>query len=110
MQLARQRSMFAIMESEQIKEVGIDAEGKLFIKPLTQEYPFIYRAAMGVYWDDKNHYLYSPILSESKDFDWFQQMLDAVRSEYQHRLLLTESTTWVNVPDDVKNKISATIR
>lgn len=48
------------MTSDKILEIGIDDKERLFVKPLAEQFEFIYRDASGVNWDNKGRYLYSP--------------------------------------------------
>ena len=87
-----------------IAEVGIDTQGRLYIKPESMEFPFIYREAMGVHWDAEEHFLYSPKPDDWSYFQWFIQILSAVKSQ-GCQLILTNSTKWVSIPDDLRSAI-----
>ncbi|WP_390902358.1 hypothetical protein [Sphingomonas bisphenolicum] len=46
---------------EEIEEVGIDAEGRIYVRPAQTNFNRIYRAAMEVHWDESQRRLYSPV-------------------------------------------------
>jgi hypothetical protein len=43
---------------DSIEEIGIDDEGRLYIKPASQTFPLIYREAMEVHWNSERRCLY----------------------------------------------------
>jgi hypothetical protein len=48
------------MEIDNILEIGIDDEGRLYVKPTTTKFPMMYREAIEVHWDSNGDFLYSP--------------------------------------------------
>ncbi len=48
------------MEREAIAEIGIDDIGRLYVAPQNKKFPYIYREAMEVHWDEDGQYLYAP--------------------------------------------------
>jgi hypothetical protein len=71
-----------IMVEDEIIEVGIDQDGKLYVRPTSQRFPYIYRAAMEVGWDPVRGALFSPKPQEWSHLDWFRQILAAIADEY----------------------------
>lgn len=94
------------MEIDNIIEIKIDNQGRLVIKPEKKEFNYIYRAAMEVNWDDKNKFLYSPKPREWGYLNWYQQILKATFSEYKCKLIITDKTSWINIPKELKEEIS----
>ena len=92
------------MEQDQIKEIGVDDKGRLYITPLSKEFPYIYREAMEVHWDRENKFLYSPKPREWSYFDWFKQIILAAKKQSCF-LYTAENTTWINIPNDLKSEI-----
>jgi hypothetical protein len=94
------------MQSDDIEMVGVDANGSLWIKPATSTFPFIYRAAMEVHWDEKRRCLYAPAPRDWSYLRWFGQIVDAVRSEYHTELRIAPTTSWDNVDRNLQLEIS----
>ncbi|HTN93879.1 MAG TPA: hypothetical protein VMJ33_04795 [Gallionella sp.] len=40
------------MERDAISEIGMDDEGRLYVAPETKTFPYIYREAMEVHWNE----------------------------------------------------------
>ncbi|MCU0345795.1 MAG: hypothetical protein MUC59_02550 [Saprospiraceae bacterium] len=93
------------MTIDKILEIGIDDKERLFVKPQTQQFEFIYRDASGISWDNKERFLYSPKPIELTHFDWFRQILLATKGEYGCELKVTSETKWTNISEELKNKI-----
>lgn len=94
------------MDSDEIKEVSIDSQGRLFVYPGTKTFPYIYREALEVAWDSSAKALHSPIPREWSYSRWFQQIVSASK-EQGTALVLSVNTYWRNVPSDVKEQIQA---
>ena len=95
------------MEKDSITEVGIDEKGRLYIMPLKLKFPFIYREAMEIHWDDSANYLYAPPPLRSQLATpswWFFQIISAAK-EQSCELQLEPNTKWNNVPPDIKKEI-----
>jgi hypothetical protein len=95
------------MIRDTINNVEIDAEGRLRVRPSNAEFPYVWRAAMEVYWDADSRTLFSPKPREWTYQMWFQQLIAAVRDEYDAKLMLSTETTWSNVPPLVRAEIEA---
>lgn len=93
------------IDNDNIIEIGIDEEERLFIKPGKAAFPLIYRTATEVHWDDKNKFLYSPKPNEWTYLDWYKQIIGVVKTECNYILKLTGTTKWTNISDDLKKKI-----
>lgn len=93
------------MTTDNIIEIGIDNNEKLYIKPETKNFEFIWRDASEIGWDDMKEVLYSPKPKEWTYFDWYRQIILAAKSEYGCQLVLTEKTQWINIPDELKEQI-----
>lgn len=94
-----------LMKVEEIAEVGIDGEGRLYVKPVSYDFSHIYRAAMEVHWSPEGKFLHSPKPREWSYLKWYGQILDAAKSEYGVSLRVTENTRWAGVGDDLRNEI-----
>jgi hypothetical protein len=95
------------MRSDEIEAVGIDDNGSLWIKPADCSFPFIYRAGMGVYWDDERRCLYASKPRELSYCKWFRQIKEAARREYRTELKIVPRTTWSNVEANLRQDILA---
>lgn len=93
------------MKPDQIAEIGIDIEERLYIKPMVVHFTHIYRTATEVHWDEKGLFLYSPKPREWPYFDWYKHIIGVSRDECSCNLLLTESTIWINIDDDLRLEI-----
>jgi hypothetical protein len=94
------------MIEEPIAEVGIRADGGLFVRPESSDFAYIYRAGMEVSWDAENRRLFGPKPREQTYAKWFAQILAAAAGEYHVTLTLTPATIWTGVPDVVRSEIS----
>lgn len=86
---------------DEVREIGIDDEGRLYVVPRSSTFPLIHREAMEVHWDESRSALYGPRPREWSYVDWFRQILAAARAQ-NCKLKLTPETTWVNIPDDLR--------
>ena len=79
----------------------------LCVKPKMESFDMIYRAAMGVRWNNDDKYLYfnSPIEQESDIIDYYGFIVAAVLDEYGKKLKLDTDTVYENVDDSTKIKI-----
>ena len=93
------------MGSDNILEVGIDQEGRLFIKPEKSKFPLIYRSATEVHWDNRKNILYSPKPREWSYIDWYRYIVTTVNSECGCKLKLTSETIWISIPDTIKQEL-----
>lgn len=93
------------MTTDKILEIGIDEKERLYIRPENERFTMIYRSAAEVHWDSDGEFLYSPKPREWSYFDWFRQIVDVVQSEYGCKLLLTDQTLWINIPDQLREQI-----
>jgi hypothetical protein len=94
-------------KEDEIAEIGIDQAGRLYVQPAKQTFPYVYRAAMEVHWDQARGVLFSPKPREWSYRQWFRQILDAVTDEYGVHLRIGVGTTWTNVPDLLRTQIEA---
>ena len=92
------------MNKDKIKEIGIDEFGRLYVSPKKSTFPFIYREAKEVNWDENHKYLYSQKPREWSHFNWYKQVIFAAK-EQGCELQITNKTAWVNVPEELKNEI-----
>lgn len=94
------------MQSDEIVEVGIDEQGSLYVQPRATKFPLIYREAMEVGWDQQRQRLFSPKPREWSYVQWFRQLREGAK-EQGVLLQLVPTTTWSNVPADVRQDIEA---
>lgn len=95
------------MTEDEIVSVEIAQDGKLCVTPASQDFAYIYRAAMEVGWDPVRRCLFAPKPREATYPTWFRQIIAAAADEYGVRLNLTPQTAWINVPDAVRSEIAA---
>lgn len=92
-------------KSDEIIQVGIDNQKRLFITPKKEKFPLIYRSAAGVNWDSKKGFLHSNVPRDLSYLEWFKHIVSLIKSETKIDLKLTKNTKWINISDDLKNKI-----
>ena len=96
------------MREGTIDEVGLDADQRVFVRPSSGDFEYVYRAAMEVYWDRSSRRLSHPQAPRGwTPVRWFQQIVAAVADEYGVQLSLTKQTTWTAVPEDTRLAIEA---
>lgn len=89
---------------DEIEEIGIDDESRLYIKPSSAAFPMIYREAMEVHWNKNTKSLYGGIPRQWSHFDWYKQIIKG--ASIQGCLLkLSAQTKWVNIPQELKAEI-----
>jgi hypothetical protein len=92
------------MEKDEILEIAIDQEERLLVKPKSNSFPYMYREAMEVHWDNEGKFLYSPKPKQWRYLDWYIQIIKAAK-EQTCLLTITDNTEWVNIPEELKNDI-----
>lgn len=90
---------------DEIIEVGIDKNGRFFIRPKRERFSLIYRTATEVHWDEKELFLYSPKPREWIYFDWYKHIIEVAEKECNIKLILTHRTIWTNIDNDLKKQI-----
>ncbi|WP_157781168.1 hypothetical protein [Hymenobacter sedentarius] len=95
------------MKTDAIKEIGIDADGRLIIKPATVRFLHIWRSGAEVQWDDKQQALFSPKPREWSYLDWYRHIIEVAKDGDGGGVVLqiTPSTEWNNVSDELKQQI-----
>lgn len=90
---------------DEIIEVGIDKNERLFIRPKNERFTLIYRTATEVHWDEKELFLYSPKPKEWSYYDWFRHIINVTDKECYCKLVLTHRTVWTNIESKLKKQI-----
>src|SRR4051812_45591496 len=92
------------MTTDSIAEVGIDEQERLYIRPDTATFPFIYREAVEVHWEPNRHHLHSPKPREWTYLQCFQHIISAAALQ-SYELRITPSTAWNNSPAELSAEI-----
>ena len=92
------------MATDDIAEIGIDDEQRLFVRPATATFPHIYREALDVHWDAARRHLHSPMPREWTHLQWFQHIIGAA-AIHSHDLRITPATLWTNIPAGLRDEI-----
>lgn len=92
------------MEHDEIIEIGIDSDGRLYLVPFSKQFPYIYREAKEVSWHPERKCLCSPKPKEWSYARWYKQILNAVE-EQSCILSLSKTVKWVAVPESLKLEI-----
>ena len=97
------------MKRDEISEIGIDETGRLYVVPKHEKFPYIYREAMEIHWDSNADCLYAPPPPRGQlesSIWWFKRILAAAR-EQACQLYINTGTRWHNVPQTLRDEISA---
>ena len=89
------------MYQDSVAALEIDSEGKLHVLPTKQEFPFVYREALEVSWNEYKRSLYSPTPREWTYSRWLEQIFAAATAQGV-RLAIDQDTQWVNIPATIK--------
>ena len=92
-----------ILQDEAIVEVGI-AEGRLYVRPSSTSFDYIYRAGKGIYWDAAAGRLGQKVKDEDHS-ECFDRIIEAAAGECGVRLVITPATVWTSVPDQLRAAI-----
>ncbi len=99
------------MNREKIVEVGINKDQRLFVRPSSTIFDYIYRSASEVHWNVESAYLYGgPLRATQPEFDyvmWFRKIVAAVKSEYGTELYMNDKTKWTNIPSELADNIKS---
>ena len=93
------------VKSDNIIEIGIDSSGRLYIIPEYEDFSMIWRSATEVHWDIEKRYLYSPKPREWSYYQWFCQIIMAVKDEYGSDLVVTSTTKWNRISEQLRSEI-----
>ena len=88
------------MNTDSIAEVGIDEQERLYVRPDTATFPYIYREAVEVHWEPSLHRLHYPKPRGWTYLLWFQHIIGAAELQ-SYDLRLTPSTAWRNMPSEL---------
>jgi len=92
------------MERDEIIEIGIDSEERLYLVPKSKEFPFIYREAKEVFWHPERKCLYSPKPKEWSYARWYSQIVNTAK-EQSCILSISKNVKWVAIPESLKLEI-----
>jgi len=91
------------LQVEAIVEVGI-AEGRLYVRPSSTSFDYIYRAGKGIYWNAAAGRLGQTVKDEDHR-ECFDRIIEAAAGECGVHLVITPATVWTNVPDELRDAI-----
>jgi hypothetical protein len=69
------------MTTDNISEIGIDNQERLFIRPTNEKFPLIYRTATEVHWDTDGKFSSSPKPRDWSYLDWYKHIINVIRNE-----------------------------
>ena len=95
------------MIEDRIAEIGVDEKGRLYVRPELQDFPHIYRTALGILWEASDRRLVAASAQGQAYLDGFHRIVAAVADEYDVRLRLGSMTTWVAIGDDLRGEMEA---
>ena len=97
------------MHRDNILEIGIDLEGRLFVRPRSQEFQFIYRMASGVRWDEKRCCIMISTDSRLPLVEWFKLIWRGAAQEYGVRLQIGSDAVWTGIAPGDRQAVEASI-
>jgi hypothetical protein len=89
------------MKEISIVRLEVLSSGEMIIEPDTSEtgsFEYIYRAAVGVYWNEDRKAFVTPPAKTRSYGEWLQMARSAVASELGLDLKVTDSTQLINLP------------
>ena len=96
---------------DEIVEIGIDREGKLYVRPKNENktFPYIWRAGLEINWDPARGVIYG---AKPRNLElrlpytgWFRHILMAAEGECGVRLSFTAQTKWTDIPDALRSEL-----
>ncbi len=93
------------MKPDKIVLLEIDQTGRLLIKPEKKRFTMVYRSAAEVHWDNKLNCLYSPKPREWTYLDWYKHIVSLIETKYNIKLIINETTKWINIPETLRIEI-----
>ena len=99
------------MDRDEIAEIGIDEQGRLYVKPLTITFPYVYREAMEVAWNDDGHYLCAPPPPRFQlaPVGWWLRQIFAAAKTQNCELRLAPETKFRNIPHQLADEINTVL-
>jgi hypothetical protein len=93
-----------MVNSLAIREIALDATGRLMVRPshADSSFQFIYRAGNGLRWEPSSGSFVAAEPLRWKAPELLPHILSTVRDELGVKLQLTAQTQWVNVPDELE--------
>jgi len=94
-------TLITAMAQVSIQKISLDANRHVRVQPVGTSYGFIWRDASSVRWDDSKSELYT---LEVQGFDAhaeFKQIIKAIKSEYGDDLVLSPTTQFEGVPEQL---------
>jgi hypothetical protein len=78
--------------------IGIKGKGN-------SSYQFVYREAVGVYWDENEKGFKSTPMKDWSCVKWFEHIVKTVLDGIGIELKLGSNVSWINIPDEQKAEI-----
>jgi hypothetical protein len=93
-----------MLNSLSIKEIALDATGRLMVRPAYADssFQFIYRAGNGLRWQPGSGSFVAAEPLRWNATELLPHILSTVRDELGVKLHLTAQTQWVNVPAELE--------
>jgi len=93
------------LDQEEIIQIGIDDENRLFLKTKEKTFSMIYRLAKGINWDNDRKRLISTPIKEWSKYRWYLHILNTIYKECNLELITTRKTEYINLDRKSKNQI-----
>jgi len=93
------------LDQEEIIQIGIDDENRLFLTTKEKSFSMIYRLAKGINWDNERKRLISTPIKEWSKYKWYLHILNTIYKECNIELIPTRKTEYINLDRKSKNQI-----
>lgn len=97
------------MRQDTIARIEIAPDSRLHVVPSSESFPYIWREAMEVHWDESRCSLYAPPPRTWSQARWLRQILDAAQAQ-GCELLITAGTDWIGVEPATEAELLREVR
>jgi hypothetical protein len=84
-----------------VQSIAVDSRGRLRVQLANSSYGYIWRDASSVRWDDSTSELYVLHVPGFDALAQFKQISSAVKREYGDHLVLSSSTKYIGMSDEL---------
>lgn len=93
------------LDQEEISQIGIDEQNRLFLKTKERSFSMIYRLAKGINWDNELKRLITSPIKEWSKYKWYLHILNTIYNECNIELIPTRKTEYINLDRKSINQI-----
>lgn len=93
------------LDQEEIIQIGIDEQNRIFLKTKEKSFSMIYRLEKGINWDNEKKRLVSTPIKDCSKYKWYLHILNTIYYECNIELIQTRKTEYINLDRKSKNQI-----